>query len=63
MPKKITTYNRPSLIKQIQMGLGTLEQAESEYSRLEKEGACNKTLKWVRKAIENRVWAWTSSFK
>lgn len=54
MPRKLTTYLRPSLVTQIEMGLGTEEQLMALAADLEKRGACNKTLKRIRKALAKR---------
>lgn len=53
--KKVTTYSRPSIADQIAKGHGTLEEVEAIYADLVKKGASAKTLKKLRKAIDNRV--------
>jgi len=58
MGRKITTYKYPSLLTQIQNGYGTKEQAETAYKQLQEGKASPKTLRRIRKAIDERVfWA------
>jgi len=54
MPRKLTTYKRPSIAKQVEIGFGTEEQLKTLAADLEKRGACNKTLKKIRKALAKR---------
>lgn len=54
MSHKRTTYRNPSIIAQVASGKGSVLELEGVIAKLEKDGASHKTLKRLRRQLEER---------
>jgi len=54
MGRKRTFYRNPSIIAQVASGKGIVPELEGVIAKLERDGASNKTLKRLRRQLEER---------
>lgn len=54
MGRKRTFYRNPSIIAQVASGKGSVPELEGVIAKLEKDGASHKTLKRLRRQLEER---------
>lgn len=61
MGRKRTYYRNPSILAQVEMGKGGTDELTNVIAKLEKDGASHKTLKRLRRHLEERKKLTTSN--